>query len=506
MTPPRRDWSLSFALLVTLIAAGWRLVDVAEWPSPFHPTIQYESALAARALWCAADPHARTPDRAAWFDAVGFTHVVSPPVLPALVAGVYAATGEEVPWASKFFATAFWLAAGWCVRASAIRTSGSAWAGTAAFAWFVLTPFGVKLARSFQTEPVLVCTFAAAVWLLVRLDRPGWRATLAAGAACGVAAFVKPGVLFAPLAAGFAGVLLSAPTPHRLPKLAAFTLLLVLPSLAYAAVMLTSHVGNKVMPELLLTGWYYESVEKLTATVVGYPALGLMFTGIALAVRQRSFLLPGLLAGYVAYLGVFTFHCATHDYYHAPLLVIAAVAAAGPLGRCAKPQAATPFAACGVALALTVAYLVAMKNPHLGPWRWTPTARVERNRRAEEQSRHESVYDMLGTVTGPGAGAIVLGDAYGYPLEYRVHVRRAFWPRPGDVPVLVRGGQLPEPFTAEGYLRELVGRGFAYFAVTDLAAFAEQPELRGELAKRGRPVASGPGWVLFELRPPADSK
>ena len=63
---------------------------------------------------------------------------------------------------------------------------------TVAFAWFVLTPFGIKVSRSFQTEPVLAFAFAGAVWLLTRLDRPGWRATLLAGLVCGAAAFAKP--------------------------------------------------------------------------------------------------------------------------------------------------------------------------------------------------------------------------------------------------------------------------------------------------------------------------
>lgn len=496
-----RNAPLLFALLVTVLAAGWRLIDADEWPSPLHPTVQYESALAARAIWCGARPAARTFDRHAWFDAVGFAHVVSPPVLPGLVAGLYAITGEEVPWVSKLFATAFWLAAGWCVRAAALRTSGGRWAASLALAWFVLTPLGIKVSRSFQTEPVLAFALAAAVWLLVRLDRPRWRATLFTAAACGFAALVKPGVLFAPLIVGFAGVLCSAPVPHRLAKLAAFTALTVLPSVAYAACVLPGHVGNKVLPGLLAEWWYYESVEKLVATVAGYGALGLALTGAAFAAANRALLLPGLFVGYAVYLVVFTFHCATHDYYHVPLLVLVAVAMAGPLARLEQRWPTPDQWRFAVAVLALVGYLFVTKNPHLGPWRWTPSARAELARRADEQTRYTATCHAIRNAVGPGSGVIVLGDAYGYPLEYHANIRRAFWPRPADVPILVRVGQLPASFAAEGYLRELVRtRGFDYFAVTDLAALEEQPELRAMLAKWGRVVASGADWVVYDLR------
>src|SRR4051812_16878418 len=106
----RLRWPLAVAL-VAAAALGWRLIDVTEWPFPFHPTVQYESALAARALWVSASPAARTPDRAAWLAESGFRHVVSPPLLPAAVAGCYWLAGDEIPWVSKVFTAAAWLGA-----------------------------------------------------------------------------------------------------------------------------------------------------------------------------------------------------------------------------------------------------------------------------------------------------------------------------------------------------------------------------------------------------------
>jgi hypothetical protein len=55
---------LRVSVAVILLALGLRAALPAGWPAPFHPTVQYESALAARAIWLALDPSQRTPDRA----------------------------------------------------------------------------------------------------------------------------------------------------------------------------------------------------------------------------------------------------------------------------------------------------------------------------------------------------------------------------------------------------------------------------------------------------------
>jgi hypothetical protein len=156
--------------------------------------------------------------------------------------------------------------------------------------------------------------------------------------------------------------------------------------------------------------------------------------------------------------------------------------------------------------AVLIAYLIVTRHPHLGPWRWTSSAKADLASRADEQSRRVATYHAVRDAAGPGAGVIVLGDAWGYPLEYHAGVRRAFWPHPTDVPVLIRGGQLPAGFTAEGYLWELVRRrGFDFFAVTDIAALDDQPDLRAVLASRGRLVVSGPELLVYDLRPMRDA-
>src|SRR4051794_6641055 len=89
---------LRIAVVLTVLALGWRMVHVTEWPFPYATAVQYDCALSARAIWPAAAPAARTGEKAIWFDTVGFDHVIGPLLLPGLAVGCYCIAGEEIPW------------------------------------------------------------------------------------------------------------------------------------------------------------------------------------------------------------------------------------------------------------------------------------------------------------------------------------------------------------------------------------------------------------------------
>jgi hypothetical protein len=483
-TPPR------IAGLLTVLAVGLRLVDLTAWPLPFHPTVQYDCALAARAIWLAADPSQRTGERAAWFDAVGFGHVITPPVLPGLVAGCYLIAGEEIPWVSKLFAAGFWVAAGWFTYLAVVRQTGSRWAALGAFAWFTFAPFGLLVSRSFQAEPVLACGFAVAVWYLSWPGRGlSWRDTLTAGCTCGLCAFAKPGVLFIPLLAGFA--VRVAPLAHArgsdgrtriAAHLAAFAMLMAGPSVLYAKLVLGQR-GGELMPELLADRWFYVGVGKMVATAVGCPALAAGLVGAWLAARAGNRLPAALLVGYLGYVGLFTYHCATHDYYHTPLMVLVAVGL-GWVSTLMRPRHV-----CAWAL-LAILALVCVE-----PWRYPRVVRTT------DTGDRRTAYERARQVVGPGAKVVAVTEDYGLPLEAQTWLRVCFWPRRVDTPVMIRAGVLPMDFTADGYLAGLVADGCEFAVVTDFAEYDAQPELRAALARRGRLVASAPGLLVYDLRP-----
>jgi hypothetical protein len=334
---------------------------------------------------------------------------------------------------------------------------------------------------------VLMCGFAVAVW---HLSRPGrtltWRETLLGGCVCGLCAFTKPGVLFAPLAAGFAAIILISrehALTKRLVHVAAFTVLLVLPSFVYVALVLNGR-GGELMPGLLLEAWYYQGVEKMVARAVGHPALALGLYGACLAVRAGDRLLVGLLAGYVGYLGIFTYHAATHDYYHAPLMVPVALGLGWAAARLRTCVRLAVFAVIAVAGYLLVASLMQ-----------APRADV-----AAARQQRDANYRTAREVVGPGANVIALTEEHGYPLEMQTWLRVVSWPPRHDIPIMVRAGVLPAGFTPDSHVANHVADGCTFAVVTDFAEFDRQPELRAALEKRGRLVVNEPGLLVYDLR------
>ncbi|MBX9584633.1 MAG: hypothetical protein K2X87_30390 [Gemmataceae bacterium] len=473
---------LRAGVAVTLLALGLRAALPAGWPAPFHPTVQYDAALAARAMWLAADPAARTGDRADWYAAVGFGHVIAPPVLPALTAGLYLLAGGETPAASRVFGGLFWVAAGWLVMRAVVRQTGRPWPGVAALAWFVLCPFGLRVSHAFMAEPVLAFALATAVWHLSRPDRSlTWRQTVASGLLCGACALVKPGVTFAPLLAGFAAGLPPPPggRPRKLAHLAVFAGLLVLPSALYVRLVLAGR-GGELMPDLLAERWFYVGVWRMATTAVGLPALLAGVAGAVLAARAGSRLLPALLVGHLGTVAVFTFHCATHDYYHVPLMVFAAVGL-GWVWSARLPRWA--------GLLLLVVCLEPWRDPAV--YRDPPPS-----------ADRDAAYDAARAAVGPGARVVAVTEDYGLPFEYRTSLPVAFWPRAADIPAMTRAGILPLPFTPDGDLAKLAADGYTFAVVTDFAEWDRQPDLRAALARRGRVVLDRPGLLVFDLRPP----
>jgi len=503
--------ALGVAVLATVVGTGWRLVDVREWPFPFFNSVQYESALAARALWVAADPAARTPERVAWFEQAKFRHIISPPVLPALVAASYAVAGEEIPWASKLFAAAFWAGAGWLVRGAVVRQTGGWWAGTVALTVLLFAPFGLLVSRSFQTESAAVFALALGVWHLSRPGRGvGWPETAVAGLVCGLAGLVKPGTLLPPLAAGFAALMLSPRVAGGFPRKVAcifgFTLLLALPSGVYVALLLSDR-GGEIQPHLLADAAFYDRLLRMARGTVGLRTLGVGLVGAALAVRSGWPLAAGLFAGYVAYVGIFTYHCSTHDYYHTTLLVPVALGVgwvASLLLRLAAavggPSRRTDLIIAAVVCAGLARYVVASKTPWVGPWRH---AQANRPQLAADRDREQRLADVARTVRAavrPGGRAVAVTNEYGYVFEYWADLRVAVWPRRSDMTFLVDAGMEKPAVTADDRLAGYIAVGIDYVIVVDFAEYERQPDLAAALGRRGKVVVDTPEVRVFDLR------
>jgi hypothetical protein len=283
-------------------------------------------------------------------------------------------------------------------------------------------------------------------------------------------------MLFAPVLAGFA----AGGAWRRAAQLAAFAALLTGPSLVYVKLVL-AHRGGELMPELLAEPWFYDRLGRLAERAVGGPALAAGLVGAALAGRARGRLHARLLAGAAGTIAVFTYHSATHDYYHTPLMVLAAVG----LGWCGHALLSLRRPCAAVALVLLTAACAE-------PWRYPRLLRPA----ATDPDR--AAADVVRAVVPPGERVVAVGSDYGLSLEFRSWRPTAFWPRRADVPAMTRAGVLPPDFAAD---RHLAASGCRFVVVTDEADVAAQPDLAAALARRGRLAATGPGVRVYELVP-----
>jgi hypothetical protein len=490
-----------FALIVAALAIGWRLVGITDWPSPAYRTLQYESALASRAvsidLFGSDDPRASE-----WRDAVGSEFFLAPPVLPFLTALANHGLGEEAPWVSRGFTIAFWLLAGFVVRHAILRATGSEWGAAAGFAWFALSPFGQVMSRSFQTESLLAFAFAVGIAIIARpYPAATWRRTLVMGIACGAIAVLKPGIVFAPLALGYTSSILPRSIPgtigRKLLHTALFTLLLILPGTLYALSLLRPHSG-RIMPQLLGEGWYYLGVWFNLRETIGIGIMLLALTGLGVAARAGRLWLPALVLGHFLTLAIFTYHAATHDYYQVPLIIVAAIA----IGE------ATAFVerSCGRKWAAFLAgsmlmTLVVSPDADIGPFRCLPENRERIRLEADERHRHAVRAEAIGRITGVRDRVVELTEVYGFPLRFHGWVQTIRWPSIAERDYMHLSGAISGEFSAEAYLRHIVrdanGR---WFVVTDFVEWNRQPDLKAALASFGEPISPVDGVLIFDLR------
>jgi hypothetical protein len=154
--------------------------------------------------------------------------------------------------------------------------------------------------------------------------------------------------------------------------------------------------------------------------------------------------------------------------------------------------------AAGLAAAVA-AYLVAARDPAVGPWRWLPENRAERARVAAERQARADRAEAIRAAVGPRARVIELTEGYGYPLQFHGWLRTLKWPSIIDRFYLAEAGG--GPFSAEALLAHMTAGGWELFVVTDFEEWDAQPDLRAALARYGPPREPAPGILIYDLRP-----
>ena len=475
-----------------------RLPGLSEPPLEFQPARQLHSAGIARAYYLdmtAGDDRPREEVRAA---EAAKEPEIEPPIMEALAVVGYRLLGAEELWWPRLLSVAWWTAAGVIVLALGRRLFGPAGAVIAAGAHLFL-PLGVEASRSFQPDPLMVLLVLVAALYGTDHVRSGTRRSLVAAIAAGSAA-----VLVKLVAAFFVVPLLVAVAlcaPRRRGAVAGdvarMTGLALLPAALYhlygtfVAGFLRGQEGNRIQPDLLTTRFFWEGWAKRLADLLPGPRpvalVVLLLTGVVAAVAWSSWdrwsraVVVALGLGYASFGLAFTYHYATHDYYHLPLVPILGLVVGGCWSwvamRVGGPRLQQSI---GVPVALVAALGVAtvVAGPALRPT-------------DELVAQHVTRSAAIGATVDHSLNVGYLAEEFGLPLTYYGYLAGELWRPDPDEP-------------AEATFDRLFGDSKAdFFVVADTGLLAEEPALRSLLRRRYEAVAQGNGWIVYDLREPA---
>jgi hypothetical protein len=492
-------WGLALVLPILAVGLGCRLVRFTDWPTRFHPMLQYENAVTTRVIWLRLRGSSLDPDEALWLSQWQ-GRFKAPPVLETLTALTYLAVGEERPWVAVILTTLAWFVGGWFLFDLSRRFSGSELGGLLSLGFYVLTPFGIVMSRSFQHEALMMAAGLFALWCLARF-RPveSFRAAAWAGIVCGLAAAAKPGILLFVLAGGYFGLAVGVRGLRRTlfsPELWTFLVLLAVPSFAYAYFFLRGE-AHQLMPALLVQPVFYYAWSQRIAEVVSWPALIAALIGTVLAFLRGGplrWFVPALLLGYMCYALVFTYATATHNYYLAPLMLVVAIGLAPLAG--APVQSATWDRASLLIRGGVVVVVAALAVLYA----WPATDRL----RQENDAAFAPHYVDIGRRIGRGSTVLALTWHEGLPLSFYGWLTVHPWPdrKDKDYLKLAHGTVPPDNELLGGFIAHYQP---SYFVVTRVDEFHQQPRLEKVLNAVFALYYSDDDVLIYDLRARVDS-
>jgi hypothetical protein len=223
-------------------------------------------------------------------------------------------------------------------------------------------------------------------------------------------------------------------------------------------------------PHLLTTEFFWGGLARMASRVETLPLLALAFVTVFVG-RERLArgVMAALLAGYLAFAIVFTYHMPTHDYYHLPYIAVVALGVAVMLARM-RPSLPS-VAACALAAGIAIAGSVAA---------W-PRLRVV------DAADYARIYEEIGALAEHDTRALFLDTEYGYALMYHGQISGDSWPNRDDLAAEAIDGR--EALDAEArYVRDYEHWGPRYFVVMDLGSLEASPDLQAMLDRRATPV------------------
>jgi hypothetical protein len=494
--------SAAVLFLVFAAAIGVRLYHITDPLLEFHVSRQYRSAVIARTLYLPYDT-----SMPGWAREIAVLNAdqgaLEPPIIEHLAAFGYRVAGGEHLWIGRLISIIGWLIGGvaiWLIGRRMMSAAGSLWAVIV----YLLAPYGVLASRSFQPDGLMTGITAVAILQIVRFGSGGAaRELFAAIAAAGIAALIKPMSLFFTI-----GCFVAVGRPRLFAWQGwTFLLLSIAPTAAYYAYGLfitgemQAETGGRFLPHLLASGFFWSGWWTIAQRIADpwiwlLAVVGTLTTKPGLPRR----LFAGLWAAYLLFGVVFTYHFATHDYYHLPVFIIVALASGAAVTRIEEAAARAPYrriVAAGVALLMLLTTAVWLQ-------------RSVKTIRTLDRSSDLAIYQRIGNLLQHSEHTIMLTHDYGMPIRYHGQIAGQSWPSAGDLSAARLGagaGAAADsawssdiPSAEQRYNEFYKPRAPEYFLITDFESFRKQPDLKPFLDATFARLAEGDGFLIYDLR------
>jgi 4-amino-4-deoxy-L-arabinose transferase-like glycosyltransferase len=482
-----RSW-LPVLIVLLLLGAALRFVNLNAPPLDFHSTRQLRNSLVARAIYYDMLPGADPQKQAL---AQTFRRAVGryePPISESIAALGFLLTGGESFALPRVVATLFWLLAGLALFDLARRMTNPA-AAFVALAYYLVLPFAVQASRSFQPDPLMTSAFVIGLYFLYRwTGERTWKWALLASVFLGLAVLVKIVIAFLVIGVAVAAVLASSGRAFwKSAQVWAMAAVMALPAFGYYVL---GQPGRSTeyffswsvdLIKLIASPHFYADWLGFVGSLLGLTVLLLAVAGTVLALVPARWLLIGGWVGYLAYGLTLPFQMYTHSYYHIQLVPLVALGLA-PVAAAVIRQIEGAGTWPKVALALLMVTAIAYQA-------WAARSTLM----AENFSDAPAYWKAVGDAIPANAETIGLTQDYGYDLMYWGWRKVDAWPFETDLSGIKNAGKDPAARFAE------LTAGEDYFLVTAFGQLEHQPELKRILGDL--PIAAeGDGYVLYKLR------
>jgi 4-amino-4-deoxy-L-arabinose transferase-like glycosyltransferase len=480
-------------VLIMLVGLALRLYDLDDPPLDFHTTRQMHSALIARGIFYADLETVPDWQRERAVQQQRTQGLIEPQVMESLTAFTYRLVGSADLRIPRLYAILFWSLGGVGLFLLNKDLAGSN-ASVVALLLYMTLPYGVIASRAFQPDPLMSAMLVWSWWGMARwLRHRTWGWAFFAGISAGLAIYIKSTALFFVLGAWvgllLAGLGIRAVLRER--QVWLITGLSLLPYVIYHIYatfgigLLQDQFSLRFFPGMWLDPVFYLRWQLKAAQVVALPWLVIGVMGLFL-LRDKAWrgLLTGAWLGYGIYALLFSYYISTHDYYHLPLI---------------------PLAAIGVGLATQVLFS-ALNGPRLWINLVIPALLLAlllshswEARTILKQDDYRPVVrqvEQISAMFNPQDKIVSLAEDYSTRLRYWGWLDTAHWFGSGDFELRELAGQ---PVDLLAYFEQQTS-GKDYFLITDFVELERQPALKQLLDEQYPIIFQGEGYWVYDLR------